>query len=78
MKSFEKTAVPPVATEQALEDLPSQDLLLVVEETAAAVVAVEEAAMVVEEEGVASRVQPRIEHSCLLVMTNDELSDPHR
>jgi hypothetical protein len=58
MDSFETIAVPPVATEQALEDLPSQDLLLVVGETAA-VVAVEEAAMEVEEqEDVASKAMP--------------------
>lgn len=63
MESFETIAVPPVATEQALEDLPSQDLLLlVVEETAAAAaaaVAVEEVAMAEEEEeGVASKAMP--------------------
>jgi hypothetical protein len=71
--------VPPVVAERDLRDSSSEDLLLVVEETATAVVAVEEVVMVVEvveEEGVASRVQTRIEHSYLLVMIDDELFDP--
>jgi hypothetical protein len=57
MDSFETIAVPPVATEQALEGSHWQDSLTVEVAVAAAVMAA------VEEEDVASKAMPRIEQS---------------
>lgn len=47
-QKFEENAIPLVGTGQALEDSPSQDLLVVLMAVAVAVEEVEEAAMVVE------------------------------